>query len=380
MVAVHDPAPAGRAIAAKTMRILEVGRTPYLSGYFPGGDVDRFDTGPYQNSTAPEFAGLSALLRAIGNESYDLIVCEPNVRRRFDALSRLLFSRKIFSERPSVSSIFAQQLFRRRLDVPIAVVDVEDHSRITAADRYLLARSTLYFKRELPSDEWKLLDGGDGFASPRLRSKEPLRAMMEKILPVSLGMSPDAEAFVQRAVTPAKTSPEKTSPEKTSDVFFAGNVRGLPERERGLAELRELAGAGVKVDIPERRIDREEFFRRCAAAYLVWSPEGYGWDCFRHHEAAAMASVPVINAPSIRPYRPMQHGSECLYYVPERGALARTILAALENRDGLIAIGQAAREHALSFKRRSEIGRYVVNETLSRFQATGRASRLSRQP
>ncbi|MDX8438214.1 hypothetical protein [Mesorhizobium australafricanum] len=352
------------------MRILEVGRTPYLSGYFSGVGVDRFDTGPYQNSTAPEFAGLLALLRAIGNENYDLIVCEPNVRRRFDALSRLLFSRRIFSERPSISSIFAQQLFRRRLDVPIAVVDIEDHSRIAAADRYLLARCTLYFKRELPSDEWKLLDGGNGFAGRSLRSNKPLRAMMEKVLPISLGMSLDGEAFAQ----------SMARPEKTSDVFFAGNVHGMPERERGLAELRELAVAGVKVDIPEQRIDRQEFFRRCAAAYLVWSPEGYGWDCFRHHEAAAMASVPVINAPSIRPYRPMRHGSECLYYVPEKGALARTVLAALENRDDLIAIGRAAREQALSFKRRSEIGRYVVNETLSRFRNTGQASRLSRQP
>ena len=157
---------------------------------------------------------------------------------------------------------------------------------------------------------------------------------------------------------------------KTSDVFFAVNVLGMLERERGLAELRELTSAGVKVDIPEQRIDRQEFYRRCAEAHLVWSPEGYGWDCFRHHEVAAMASVPVINAPSIRPYRPMRHGSECLYYVPERGALTRTILTALENRDELIAMGEAAREHAFSFKSRGEIGRYVVNETLSRFQST----------
>lgn len=351
------------------MRILEVGRTPYLAGYFPGS-VERFDTSAYENSTPPELAGLLALLRAIRNESYDLIVCEPNVRRRLDALSRLLFSRRIFSGRPSFSSIFAQQLFRRRLNVPVAVIDIEDHSRITAADRYLLARSTLYFKRELPCDEWKLLDSGDGFAGGSLRSKPSLRAMMDKVLPVSLGMSIEAEAFARgMARFP-----------KTSDVFFAGNVHGLPERERGLPELRELAAAGVKVDVPEQRIDRQEFFRRCAAAHLVWSPEGYGWDCFRHHEVAAMASVPVINAPSIRPYRPMRHGGECLYYVPERGALARTILTALDNRDELVAMGEAAREHAFSFKRRGEIGRYVVNETLNRFQGTAPAARFAAQP
>ncbi|MDG4896858.1 hypothetical protein P9272_25155 [Mesorhizobium sp. WSM4976] len=351
------------------MRILEVGRTPYLAGYFPGS-VERFDTSAYENSTPPEFAGLLALLKAIGNESYDLIVCEPNVRRRLDALSRLLFSKRIFSGRPSFSSIFAQQMFRRRLNVPVAVIDIEDHSRITAADRYLLARSPLYFKRELPSDEWRLLDSGDGFAGRSLRSKPSLRAMMDKILPVSLGMSLDAEAFA-RGMARSR---------KTSDVFFAGNVCGLPERERGLAELRELAAAGVKVDIPEQRIGRQEFFRRCAEAHLVWSPEGYGWDCFRHHEVAAMASVPVINAPSIRPYRPMRHGDECLYYVPEKGALTRTIFTALENRDALIAMGDAAREHAISFKRRSEIGRYVVNETLSRFQSTVAAARFAAQP
>jgi hypothetical protein len=47
--------------------------------------VERFDTSAYENSTPPEFAGLLALLKAIGNESYDLIVCEHNVPWRLDA-------------------------------------------------------------------------------------------------------------------------------------------------------------------------------------------------------------------------------------------------------------------------------------------------------
>ena len=109
--------------------------------------------------------------------------------------------------------------------------------------------------------------------------------------------------------------------DKTADVFFAGDPRGLPARENGLAELARLRAQGVVVDVPDRRLDRQEFYQRCAGARLVWSPEGYGWDCFRHYEAAACGSVPLINYPSILRYRPLEDGTHCLYYAPEPGGL-----------------------------------------------------------
>ena len=119
------------------------------------------------------------------------------------------------------------------------------------------------------------------------------------------------------------------------------------------------------MDVPERRLDRREFYQRCASARLVWSPEGYGWDCFRHYEAAACGSVPLINYPSIQRYRPLQDGTHCLYYAPEPGGLSHAILGALQDKAKLAAMAENARDHANRFHRREIIGRHIVDSCLS---------------
>ena len=99
----------------------------------------------------------------------------------------------------------------------------------------------------------------------------------------------------------------------------------------------------------------------CARSWLVWSPEGLGWDCFRHYEAAAAGSVPVINVPSITCDRPLMHGQHAIYYASEcRGpsmihgdfrhitdGLVPTVLQALKDRASLAAMGQEARAFVL---------------------------------
>jgi glycosyltransferase involved in cell wall biosynthesis len=123
--------------------------------------------------------------------------------------------------------------------------------------------------------------------------------------------------------------------EKTADVFFAGSVEGLPVRERGLRELAALRESGLRVDIPETRLSRREFYARCAQAWLTFSPEGLGWDCFRHYEAAALGSVPVINYPSILRHAPMAEGVHCFFYSPEPGGLTDVVLRALSDKERL---------------------------------------------
>ena len=79
-----------------------------------------------------------------------------------------------------------------------------------------------------------------------------------------------------------------------------------------------LARPRLRIDIP-RTAAAEEFYRRCAQAWIIWSPEGHGWDCFRHYEALACGSVPLINQPTIERYRPLLDGVHALYYDPEPG-------------------------------------------------------------
>lgn len=340
-------------------RILEIGRTGHLKGLFPEAS-DRFDLST-DNLSSSGIGGLMALSRAIESSEYDIIVCEPNYHGPLALLSRRLFSRRALHSGVSPLRPLALQLLRRRFATPIAVVDIEDPSVVARCDRYLLDRCTLYFKRELPVDQWRVFSGSFNAKPPRVRfrARSRQRDSIGKFRPLSLGISPELEPLLAGL-------PD----EKTTDVFYAANTAGLPARERAAEELRALATQGVRVDIPDRRLDRSEFYSRCASAYLVVSPEGYGWDCFRHYEAAACGSVPVMNLPSIMRYRPFTHGTDGLFYAPEPGGLTAVTLAALADRSRLWTMGRTAKLHALTFHRRDAIGRYVVEECLAR-RATG---------
>src|SRR5690606_12639743 len=136
------------------------------------------------------------------------------------------------------------------------------------------------------------------------RKQGRLARQLHKLRPVSLGLAPWRVADLP--VAPA---------EKTTDIFFAGTLS--PDnrvRQQGAALLARLADEGFRVDHAPDRLERPEYLRRCARAWLVWSPEGKGWQCFRHFEAAAAGSVPVINARPIEMPHPLLPGVHCLHY------------------------------------------------------------------
>ena len=71
------------------------------------------------------------------------------------------------------------------------------------------------------------------------------------------------------------------------------------------------------VDIADRRLSQTEYWKRMSQAWLTWSPEGLGWDCFRHYEAPLAGSIPVINSPTIVRYVPLIDGVHAFYYQPD---------------------------------------------------------------
>jgi hypothetical protein len=295
------------------VKILEIARTGYFNGLFIG-DVTRFDLTTYENQSTPGMGGLLSLRRTIAGGGFDLIVCEPNYNAPWNpiGLLRTLFSRRALSGKVSLSRPFGLELLRGRITPPLAVVDLEDNASINRCDRYLLDACRLYFKRELPVDSWRLFANTMTPRQPsrRFRANPANRRRIAKLRPISLGIPPGMEPLLPIARR-----------DKTADVFFV-------------------------------------------AARIVWSPEGYGWDCFRHYEAAACGSVPLINYPSIIRHRPLEHGVHCLYYAPEPGGLASTVLAALQDKARLAAMAENAREHAIRFHRRSALGDYVVESCL----------------
>jgi hypothetical protein len=140
-------------------------------------------------------------------------------------------------------------------------------------------------------------------------------------------------------------------PAKTVDVFAALTLEGgTTVRNEGIKHLRKLADDGVVLDIADRRIDHAEYLERMSRAWLTWSPEGLGWDCFRHYEAPLKYSVPVINNPTIIRYAPLLDSIHAIYYDPDDPeSLGNKVKLALSDKVRLRDMGHAARSHVLKY-------------------------------
>jgi hypothetical protein len=126
--------------------------------------------------------------------------------------------------------------------------------------------------------------------------------------------------------------------------------------------LQRLRDQGLRVDVSFERLDPEEFRRRLSSAWLAWSPEGMGWECFRHHEAIICGTVPVMNYPTIQRYRPFIENRHAFYYGCEDGDLSRVVQAALEDKARLLEMIAAAREHLQQWYTAEAILRYIGEE------------------
>jgi hypothetical protein len=139
-------------------------------------------------------------------------------------------------------------------------------------------------------------------------------------------------------------------PPKTTDIFVALMLQGgTTVRDQGIAQLRVLANSGIVVDIAEQRLDYPEYMRRMCQAWLTWSPEGLGWDCFRHYEAPLAWSIPVMNSPTITRHAPLIADEHAFYYQPDDPtSLGRTINSALADKDRLKKMATLARAHVIA--------------------------------
>jgi hypothetical protein len=174
----------------------------------------------------------------------------------------------------------------------------------------------------------------------RFRSKPRHRRRIEKLRPISIGVTPGAPV-----------SDDALFPHKTVDLFVALTLEGgTTVRNQGIGLIRALASRGVVLDIADARMPYPEYLERMARAWLTWSPEGLGWDCFRHYEAPLFYTVPFINSPTIVRYAPLEDGVHAIYYHPdERNSLEDQIKSALADKDKLRRMAQTARSYVLKY-------------------------------
>jgi glycosyltransferase involved in cell wall biosynthesis len=314
---------------------------------------------PQSGSYSLGIKTMPLLWRTLARRDVALVCCDAAVFAPWSPrwMVRAIFDRRIFRGHCPIVRAWGPQLLRCRLNAPLAVVDQDDLPLINAHNISLLRRSTLYFKRELSIDRWRLFmkTAHANLPSIRFRGRSSIGNHIDKLRPISLGLPPDYPIDEDVSDSP-----------KTTDIFFAGQIdHTSTHRQRALAELQQLAATGLRIDIAEHRLAPDEFRRRMSRAWMTWSPEGLGWDCFRHYEALACGSVPLINSPTIERYQPLADGRHAIYYTPEEGGLARQVQRAFADRSQLAQMARDGRQHVLQHHTQTGIANNIINQTLA---------------
>jgi hypothetical protein len=243
--------------------------------------------------------------------------------------------------------------------VPLAVYDWDDNTIIGRKNWGLLARATCYFKTQTPRNPYKAFlfqDRKNDCIFNILR--QPIYAdWAKKLRPFAVGIS----------VPENETAPPAT--EKKTDIFFAGPVGYSTVRAEGVRHLEALRAEGFRIDLhvtdSQPRLTPEEFRQRCAEAWLVWSPEGAGWDCARHYWAPLMGSVPLLNHPDTRRHCPHLDGVHAFYYGVEDDDLQRVARRALADKPRLREMAAAAAAHIRAHHTVPALADYLIGETLA---------------
>jgi hypothetical protein len=224
--------------------------------------------------------------------------------------------------------------------VPLVAIDMDDAFSIGTDSVFLLDKARVFFKRELPVDKWQVMSGSVHPHIPTLRYRrsDKWRRRIDALRPISLPQFRYDDSL--------RSAP---FPDKTHDIFFSGMVLGNSTvRSAGVAELEHLKSLGYRIDQPTERLPYDAFLERMSHSWLAWSPEGMGWDCYRHYEAPIAQAVPLMNNPSIIRHAPLLHGVHGIYYDVEPGGLARAAIDALADKERLRGIALAARAHVFA--------------------------------
>lgn len=359
---------------ASEARLLEIGDLSFIKEAFPDRTtllwtgrrppaywVDRspsvaIDPSDYSDCTPARFV---RGMRDAAAGRYDVIVAYLPLYSPWHPRNgvRSLFGDPLHPWRALTRGLGISWLRLTKPPVPLVVVDLNDHFGIRRPSFFLLDKADVVFKRELPADRWQVLAGSAHPALPtlRIRSSRRWQERLEKLRPISLP--------VPRVDTALMSG---DFPDKTADIFFSGSTAlNSWVRRTGIVALKELAARGIKVDIPDQILPREQFYRRMSQAWLAWSPSGFGWDCYRTGEAAQCLTVPVVNHPTVERHHPLLQGQHLFQYDIEGDGLARAVEAALADKDRLKQMALAARAHVKTHLMLRPLASHIIETGLS---------------
>jgi hypothetical protein len=325
------------------VRILEIGGS-YFKLEYPERTTFLWPSAklPQEGEPVDGFSTPDRVLREVNSGKYDVIIVNT---LRYSPWHPRYWARAPFYTpgRPwaSISRAFGVSVLRfAKTSAPLVAIDMDDAFGISRSSIFLLDKAKVFFKRELPVDKWQVLYGSVHPHLPtlRYRNSEQWQRRMDALQPISLPQFRHGESW--------RNAP---FPEKTHDIFFSGAVSGNSTvRSAGLSELERLKALGYRIDQPRERLPFDAFLERMSHSWLAWSPEGLGWDCNRHYEAAIAQSVPVMNHPTIIRHAPLREGVHGVYYDVEAGGLERAAVSALADKEKLKRMAVAARDHVFA--------------------------------
>lgn len=170
--------------------------------------------------------------------------------------------------------------------LPVAVVDFDDWISISVGGQHLLHDCSLYYKRELPFNRFFLY-------YPHRPS--PWRTMREQLLPHCAKVRRLPLGIEEQKYQDLKNLRRD---EQDIDVFCCGQPTSTL-RIRAAEELKKLVYATNWKIVLADSMPFNEFCDHIARSKITVSLSGGGWDCFRHYEAAALGSIPLIDRPTI---------------------------------------------------------------------------------
>ena len=239
--------------------------------------------------------------------------------------------------------------------LPLVVVDISDAVCLQAPNRRLFEESSLYFKRELPYDRF-FLYYPDRPAPWSAKRKELLPAF-EKIHGIPLGIEDDKYTQLKA----------QRKPLQDIDLFFSGAITNTL-RETALTRLQELSSTTSWNIVIRDTVPFQEYCELIARSKLTVSIAGSRWECFRHYEAVALGSPPLMNEPTI----------DAVWWqsVPEELFFENTFANFIE-RIQLLLADDALRQRCLKILEQqieqhmlhSKIVEYIVRTSLEQFSS-----------
>jgi hypothetical protein len=226
--------------------------------------------------------------------------------------------------------------------IPLAALDLLEHSHVQPEDFDLLKASTLYFKLNLYC--WarrSLMPLETFFGMRRVTAQTP------KLRPLTWGISP-------RAI-PASVRPMQ---ERDIDLCLIGPSRGLSARCEGLKEQ-------CRVFTAPGELPTAEYAAVLQHSKLVVCAENGGCESPRDYEAAAAGAVPLVNWPAAQNHLPLLPEKQAIYFSSIGSDFERMVLRALGDMGKLERIAASARAFTVERKQRAEVGAWIVEETLA---------------